>query len=76
MGNLEDRDGKLIMDSKKKLERWKEYVLDLFNDNRSVEHGRHAETGSPITKEKVSRALKMAKTLEKLWIQMKYRRRF
>lgn len=63
MGNLEDRDGRLIMDPKKKLERWKEYVLDLFNDNRSVEHGiRHAETGPPITKEKVSRALKMAKT--------------
>lgn len=59
---LADREGNIILDIDQKLIRWKEYVTELFTDERNVEHEvTNAVTGPSITTEEVERAIKNAK---------------
>lgn len=62
---LLDRDGKIIPDTEGKLARWKEYIQELFDDDRQqemVEEDIERELGPTITKEEVMHAIKMAKS--------------
>ncbi|KAF2879748.1 hypothetical protein ILUMI_26424 [Ignelater luminosus] len=53
---LLDKNGKIIPDTKKKLERWTEYVRELFEDERQqeiIQDDANGENGPNITKEEV-----------------------
>lgn len=61
---LLDKNGKIIPDTKGKLERWKEYIEELFEDERQQETtdgDTDKEQGPNITKEEVMYAVKTAK---------------
>lgn len=61
--SLNDDNGNIIFDVKEKLTRWKQYVEELFNDERPINHGViDASTGPPIMKREIERAIENAKT--------------
>lgn len=61
---LKDSSGKIILDLNDKLKRWKEYVMELFNDSRpdgySLNH--LAQTGPDIQNSEVKHAINITKT--------------
>lgn len=62
---LLDKNGKIIPDINGKLERWKEYIQELFEDERQPEiitEEQDEENGPHITKEEVINAIKMMKS--------------
>ena len=61
-GCVKSKDGDIIMDKDKILERWTEYIGDLYNDTRNEERtGRTNNDGPPILEEEVINALKKMK---------------
>ena len=61
-GHLKSKDGTLIMEKDKILDRWGEYIKDLFEDERNEEHivEKNSE-GPPIMRDEVRAALKRMK---------------
>lgn len=60
--NIRDENGDLIFETKQRLERWKQYVEQLFQDDRPMEHGiTEALSGPSITTEEVENAIQLAK---------------
>ena len=61
-GCLKSKDGNIIMDKDKILERWTEYIGDLYNDNRDEDRRIESNNDGPsIMEEEVSTALKKMK---------------
>ena len=62
-GCLKTREGSIIMDKEKILERWAEYIRELFEDNRK-EHDvmKKNFAGPPIMKDEVREAIRKMKT--------------
>ena len=62
-GCLKTKEGSIIMDKEKILERWAEYIGELFEDNRK-EHDvmKKNFAGPPIMKDEVREAMKKMKT--------------
>ena len=62
-GCLKTKEGSIIMDKEKILERWAEYIGELFEDNRK-EHDvmKKNFAGPPIMKDKVREAMRKMKT--------------
>lgn len=61
---LLDKNGKIIPDTKGRLERWKEYIQELFDDERQedlINEDTDEESGPDITKEEVLYAIKLSK---------------
>lgn len=61
---LLDKNGKIIPDINGKLERWKEYIQELFEDERqpeAINEEEDQENGPNITKEEVTNAIKLMK---------------
>lgn len=60
--NIKDKDGQLILEIEDKLIRWKEYIQDLFEDQRKDEHKAQEKiSGPPITINEIEKAIQMAK---------------
>ena len=57
-GCIKDKDGKMIFEKDKVLERWAEYVGELFADTRSSLPEPSNDRGPPIVKEEVEKAIK------------------
>ena len=57
---IEANDGTIIMEKEKLLERWKEYICKLFEDNRPPEYlvTRKEKENLPILKEEVIKTIK------------------
>ena len=62
-GCLKTKEGSIIMDKEKILERWAEYIRELFEDNRK-EHDvmKKNFAGPPIMKDEVREAIRKMKT--------------
>ena len=62
-GCLKTKEGSIIMDRKKILERWAEYIRELFEDNRK-EHDviKKKFAGPPTMKDEVRKAMRKMKT--------------
>ena len=61
-GCLKSKDGNIIMDKDKILEKWTEYIGDLYNDNRDEDRRIESNNDCPsIMEEEVSTALKKMK---------------
>lgn len=59
-----DKEGKIILDNNRKIERWKQYIQELFKDERQMEDielYNGSETGPSITKQEVIHAVNLAK---------------
>ena len=52
-GCLKTKEGSIIMDKKKILERWAEYMRELFEDNRKEHNVMKNFAGPPIMKDEV-----------------------
>ena len=62
-GCIKAKDGQIIMEKEKILERWSEYIGDLYNDDRPEEKEiRKTFEGPPILEEEVMQAMKKMKT--------------
>ena len=59
--SIRDKNGKLLHDKEKILERWKEYIGELFDDNRPEKPKIENLEGPPILKTEVESALKRMK---------------
>ena len=59
--SIKDKNGKLLHDKDKILERWKEYIGDLFHDNRPEMPTISNTEGPPILKSEIEIALKKMK---------------
>ncbi|CAG9840824.1 unnamed protein product, partial [Diabrotica balteata] len=59
---LNNKDGKIIIDLTEKINRWSEYIRELFEDNRNNIVQVNGETGPEILKCEVEVALKNSKT--------------
>ncbi|XP_014484343.1 PREDICTED: uncharacterized protein LOC106749428 [Dinoponera quadriceps] len=57
-----DKEERFIFEDCKKLERWKEYIEDLFNDSRIDVGLERVQNGPSITMKEIERAIKTAKT--------------
>ena len=57
-GCIKDKKGKMIFEKEKVLERWAEYIGDLFSDNRPQLPTPSNDRGPPILKEEVKKAIK------------------
>ena len=57
---IEANSGTIIMEKEKLLERWKEYICELFEDNRPPEYlvMRREKENLPILKEEIVKAIK------------------
>ena len=57
---IEASDGTIIVEKEKLLERWKEYICELFEDNRPQEYlvTRREKENLPILKEEMVKAIK------------------
>ncbi|KAF2891335.1 hypothetical protein ILUMI_14837 [Ignelater luminosus] len=63
-GLLKEKDGTIVIDSERKIRRWKEYIRELFAYNRAEVNMRtvHEEVNAiEITKEEVKYAIKNMK---------------
>ena len=62
IGNIMDKNNKIIIESAEKLNRWEEYIKELFEDDEKMEtiepRGRN---GPAITKDEIEKALKCIK---------------
>ena len=58
---IEDKSGKIIFDSKQIAERWKEYIGELYDDERGSVPYFDISTGENILKEEVENVGKMMK---------------
>ena len=58
---IEDKSGKILFDSKQIVERWKEYIEDLYEDERDLAPYFDTSTGEKILKEEVEHVIKMMK---------------
>ena len=57
---IEANDGTIIMEKEKLLERWKEYIYELFEDNRPPEYlaTRREKEKLPMLKEEIVKTIK------------------
>ena len=58
---IEDKSGKILFDSMQIVERWKEYIEDLYEDERDLAPYFATSTGEKILKEEVEHVIKMMK---------------
>ena len=58
---IEDKNGKILFDSKQIAERWKEYIEELYEDERDSAPYFDVSTGENILKEEVENVIKMMK---------------
>ncbi|XP_072399046.1 uncharacterized protein [Diabrotica undecimpunctata] len=58
---LKDANGKIIIEIKEKLKKWKTYITDLFEDNRQEPEEIDSETGPEIIIEEIEQAIRNAK---------------
>ena len=56
---IEDKSGKLLFDSKQIVERWKEYIEELYEDETDLAPYFDASTGEKILKEEMEHVMKM-----------------
>ena len=62
MGNIRDRNGNLLFEKQEILNRWKEYIGELFEDNRCESPPTIAGcSGPPITRDEVLHAIRQTK---------------
>ena len=57
-GCVKDKEGNMIFEKDKILERWSEYIADLFSDDRPPPPTPSNDRGPPILKDEVRRAIK------------------
>ena len=60
-GCIEDKSGKIIFDSKQIAEKWKEYIEELYEDERDSAPYFQVSTGKNILKEEVENVIKTMK---------------
>ena len=57
-GCVKDKEGNMIFEKDKILERWSEYIADLFSDDRPPPPTPSNDRGPPILKDEVRKAIK------------------